>query len=308
MTPFDSTNVSFGRHETFPIRFGWLTKGYRAWQANPNVFEDDDATVALGVGKNMVSAIRYWMIAAGVLEDTEKGLVRTALGKRLFGKGGADPYLEDDATIWLLHWRLASSPHRATSIFWFFNRFHKPEFSSTELLRSLSDFCKENVSARVAPATLKHDASLILRMYVRSRIDPSTPIEETLDSPMALLGLIQPIAEGRQYRSIPEFRWQVPVAAFGYAVAELFEAVQLPALPIDRVLRSGGAFAAPGTAFRLTEEATMRKLEELVAWLPESFELREGAGIHQLYKLDDLSPLELLSRHYRADAAEEVTP
>lgn len=306
MTPFDGHRVSFGRHETFPLRFGWLTKGYREWCANTNVFEEDDATIALGVGKNMVAAIRYWLIAAGVVSVEDKALKPTEFGRRVFADEGWDPYLEDDATIWTLHWRLASSPEKATSVFWFFNRFHKPEFSGSELLRNLGEFCRESVLSKVAPATIKHDASLLLRMYERSRQERGAPIEETLDSPFALLGLVQPLSESRQmHQSVPESRGQLPVAAFGYAVAELFEYAQQPALPVDRIVRSDGLTAAPGAVFRLTEDGTMRKLEELVAWLPQSFELREAAGIRQLYRLDGRPPMDLLQSHYETATRSE---
>ena len=60
MTPFVANKVAFGRHETFHLRFGWLTKGYRSWCETPKIFEEDDPTVTLGVGKNMVTSIRYW--------------------------------------------------------------------------------------------------------------------------------------------------------------------------------------------------------------------------------------------------------
>src|SRR4051812_30371683 len=118
---------SFGRHETFPLRFGWLTKGYRTWFAASEPFEDDEATVLLGVGKNMVSAIRYWLLAAQVAHKPRGILEPTNLGHLLLSEEGFDPYLEDDNTIWLLHWLVASNLSEATTQFWFFNRFHKPE-------------------------------------------------------------------------------------------------------------------------------------------------------------------------------------
>lgn len=68
MKPFDKSSVSFGRHETFTLRFGWLTKGFKAWCEDPSIFEKNDATVVLGVGKNMVHAIRYWLIARQVVD------------------------------------------------------------------------------------------------------------------------------------------------------------------------------------------------------------------------------------------------
>jgi len=50
--------------------------------------------------------------------------------------------------------------------------------------------------------------------------------------------------------------------------------------------------------FRLTDDGTITKLEELVRWMPETFELRETAGIHQIYLLRQMKPLELLGHHY----------
>ena len=90
------TRVSFGRHESFPLRFGWITKGLDALATDTNVFAGEDATVTLGVGKNMVAAMRYWLLATGMVERTAgHGLARTSIGEVLFpdgldGAGGDD--------------------------------------------------------------------------------------------------------------------------------------------------------------------------------------------------------------------------
>ena len=56
---FNADRFAFGRHETFHLRFAWLSKGFAAFQVNSDLFEDlDSATVTLGVGKNMVQSIR----------------------------------------------------------------------------------------------------------------------------------------------------------------------------------------------------------------------------------------------------------
>ena len=47
-----------------------------------------------------------------------------------------------------------------------------------------------------------------------------------------------------------------------------------------------------------TEECLIAKLEEMIAWLPGQLQLRESAGIHELYRLADIAPLEILQRHY----------
>lgn len=48
-------------HETFPFRYTWLPKAVKMVTNNPKIFSDEDnAMVSLGVGKNMVRAIRFW--------------------------------------------------------------------------------------------------------------------------------------------------------------------------------------------------------------------------------------------------------
>ena len=41
--------ASFGRHETFALRYSWLTKGFQTFTKNPTVFPFDEATIDLGV-------------------------------------------------------------------------------------------------------------------------------------------------------------------------------------------------------------------------------------------------------------------
>ena len=266
--------------------------------AKHDVFEQDEATVTLGVGKNMVSAIKYWMLATQIVKHDKTVLRPAELGDKLFNEDGWDPYLEDDATLWLLHWLLASNAADATAIYWFFNCFHKPEFTSDELVHALKSFVAENLSSRASESTLKHDIALLIRMYQPATVSKSVPLEESLDSPFVLLGLLRPLPDTKRHESKPDYRSQLPVAVLAYSVAELFVHFGEPNLPVERIMRSDGILAAPGSVFRLTEECLIAKLEEMVAWLPSQLQLRESAGIHQLYRLAVLSPVEILHHYY----------
>ena len=57
------TQPIFARHETFHPRFGWLKKGFDKAVENSAIFSEESASTALGVGKNMVKAIRYWSVS-----------------------------------------------------------------------------------------------------------------------------------------------------------------------------------------------------------------------------------------------------
>src|ERR1700722_5526754 len=120
MSANDNVSFRFAGHETFPCRYTWLPKAVRCIQENPHLFSDEDrAMVVLGVGKNMVRAIKFWAEVAGAARPSQKdGWNVTNLGQNLFGHEGYDPYLEDIQTLWLIHWKIASRM-RVPLLAWF---------------------------------------------------------------------------------------------------------------------------------------------------------------------------------------------
>jgi len=305
---FDSNKVSFGRHETFILRYSWLSKGFHEFTRNPNVFLDEDATVTLGVGKNMVSSIKSWLIACQLITSSYdvKKTEATAIGKLIFDESGYDPFLEDEGTIWLIHWLLASNSKLATSIFWFFNNFHKQEFTQDEALLSLVDFVSQDISKPVSSNTLKQDIGVLLRMYGRSTSGNKGIVEEALDSPLVLLQLVSSSTTGKAYKSAPSDRKNLPIEIFGYALLELMNSLNLNQIPINELMNTEDNTVAIGTSFRLTEDALISKLEKLANSRPDVFELRETAGIFQFYKLAEIKATELLDYYYRKDTKTKV--
>ncbi len=304
MMLFSSDKASFGRHETFPLRYGWLTKGFQALVEDPKAFESENATVALGVGRNMVNAIRYWLQACQIVERVDGRFRGTPVGLAVFDENGYDPYLEDEATIWLIHWLLSTNSELATAWYWFFNRYHKPEFTSQEVATSLLDFANAELATKFSPSTVKLDASIVLRMYVRSKGNTRTPLEEALDSPLSLLDLVTALPGTKTYRSRPGLREGLPDGIFGYAIAELFQASGVSEIPIEEVMYGKPGYPAVGAVFRLTESALLTKLERIIRMLPGVFELRETAGLHQVYLLSKVRSLAFLEHHYMVERQE----
>ena len=125
---------------------------------NRSVFLADDAIARFGVGKNMVSSIRHWATASGVIRDVSRCIVTTALGQRLFGSGGLDPYMENPATAWLVHWHLCGRPDK-TTWFWAFNYFPAPSFERDMLVKSLEKLAKDREWRRASTATIRNDVT-----------------------------------------------------------------------------------------------------------------------------------------------------
>ena len=303
--------TAFGRHGTFILRYSWLTKGFQAFQDNPKIFNNDNATVELGVGSVMVSSIKYWIEAAQLTLTERDGnnyeLCATNLGKKIYDKNdGLDPYFEDEGTVWLVHWLLATNPELATTIYWFFNNFHKAEFTSDEVQNALIDFIEDSVSFKVSKNTIKSDVSMLLRMYGRATSNASGIIEESLDSPFALFGLISQNTHSKTFKSVLSDKTNLPVNIFGYAINEFMNFLEKDQLPIeDFIYPKEGSISVSGV-FRLSENGLINLLEDLVNEYPSNFELRETAGLHQFYIIEPIDSDKLLESHYVSEKEAKV--
>lgn len=148
----------FSGHETFHCKSMWLKKGYD-FVENDGKFIDE-ACIDLGVGRNMVSSIRFWLKAFGIIDlKTEK---TTEYANFLFDENvGYDKYLEDETSLWLLHYYLIVTNYSSIySII--FNSFRKlkPEFDKSNFITYI-----EELDSSINQNTLSKDYSVFLRTY-----------------------------------------------------------------------------------------------------------------------------------------------
>lgn len=294
---FNPNKLAFGRHESFGLRYGWITKGTQAFLKNPGVFEQDDATVTLGVGRNMVKSIKYWLQAAKILKRVEYNeLQLTSIGKFLFGKNGVDQYLEDDTTLWLLHWLVSTNATTGTVFFWFFNCFHRTEFEAEDVNTSLNVFLEHNTEKRFAKKTLKNDIQVLLRMYTRHNTYKNDSL--IMESPFSNLGLISYFPKEKIYRSRLTKRGDIPIYIFGYALMSTFLQENSSEIPIEKLMYTKNGTTSLGSVFRVSEEGFLYLIDKLIESYPDIFEYRESAGLRQLYMLSRVDPFVFLEKHY----------
>jgi hypothetical protein len=295
---------SFAGHETFPLRYAWLRKAVQQVENDPRVFQDDDAMVRLGVGKNMVRAIRHWGLVCGVLEESpgvadNRGRVLrpTALGRALFDDDGWDPYLEDPATLWLLHYELASAPDQATTWYLVFNHAPQPELTKAELCAWLAALAEERGWKRVSPVSLQRDVDVFHRTYVPSRASRGVLLEDTLDSPLVELGLLRERGDTGAYEIQRGDPPTLPDAVFAYGLVRFLSrrVSSSSAVPLHAVAFAPGA---PGRVFALTEDALMARLGRIEAATGGAIVFHDTAGLRQLLVRRMPEPLDILRRWY----------
>jgi hypothetical protein len=291
---------SFSGHETFPFRYPWLKKGFDAACEDPAVFLRDDAITTLGVGKNMVRSIRHWCLAAGVLaENRESGMLSrtTPFGRLILGDDGLDPYLEDPATLWLLHWQIAFNRVRATTWYWTFSHFHEPEFTREVLGSVLFKWTQTLGGKQVAESSVKRDVEVFLRTYVPSRLSRGDVAEDSLDCPLVELGLITLAADGRTYRFRRGSQPSLPDGILLYAVLRFWEvsAPTAETLALHDLSRQPGS---PGQLFKIDESALVERLESIERQTGGSVSYSDTAGLRQLYRRKRLDAYEVLADAY----------
>jgi hypothetical protein len=264
-----AASLRFSGHETFAFRYAWLPKAFRALKRSPAAFADDDgAMVELGLGKNMVRSLRFWVEVTGVARSGHgRGFELTDFAEAIFGKNGFDPYLEDVRTLWLLHWNLSSRSEGALFAWRFLmNQWPYPELTRSE---ALAAFARE--SSRLgyshSSVTLSQHLDVFLHTYHSAR-SASVGIEDSLDGPLVDLGLIQPLGErrveGGRWETVYAFRREpkpeITSAMFDYCLGDFWGRFRASDETVTlREVALG--VCAPGQIFKLPEDDLRARLE-----------------------------------------------
>lgn len=202
--------MKFRAHDTFFIRKGWLSKGMERIVEKPDMFVDknENPMDILGIGSNMVKALRYWMQTVGLTQEPKSGRriqSLTTLGQRIFDN---DCYIEELGTLYLLQYKLASQKEEATAWYYFFNEFSMSEFTKEEFVQQLQNYIMmDEDGGSVAIRSLNDDFACIINTYLpRYKSNPGkVSPENNIDCPFGELGLVD-IANKKQKtykKSIP---------------------------------------------------------------------------------------------------------
>lgn len=298
-------NLSFAKHETFHIREGWLFKGMsaidKASQSNVpyNFFLEQDAPEKLGMGRNMARSLRFWMQATGLAVEHYEGrsIPRlTEFGKVVWLK---DPFLEDEGTLWLIHYHLVCSQEEATCWFWFFNHFAPGSFSDKQATDALQNWAvTKEPDRRIARSSLKKDIACLLHTYLPDTRGNNP--ENLLESPLAQLRILAQFGEGTQKR----YYWQPVDTSRLHPLILLYVLVdrQQKQRPSTNEVRLSQLLQEPMNAGRVFN-LTTAVLTDLIAILnkkyPEmSVQFIRTAGLDQL-TLPQVTPVEILTTYYK---------
>jgi len=258
-------------------------------------FSDDQSVVPLGIGKNMVSSVRYWMKSLGLIDDGEN---LNEIAEYLFSENGKDPFLEDIGSIWLLHYFLVKTG-RASIYNLVFNDFRKGriEFTKDRLHSYLKRKCHETGSIYNAN-TVNMDISVFRRNYMRAN-EGKINIEDDFSRMFIDLELItHRKAKNNEGKTIEWLkiesgpRKELPYHIVLYTILDnpLYgNSVTFKDLQIGH--------NSPGLVFAINAEGLFDKIEQVTNSYPQTI-FTETAGIQVLQVKSKINKLDILNDYY----------
>lgn len=295
--------LRFSGHDTFIVRTFWPKKGYD-FLNNGGKFSSEDAVVDLGVGKNMVSSIYYWMKALGLLDENTNEL--TEFSHFLLDENGSDPYLEDIGSIWLLHYFLVKTEY-ASIYSLVFNELRKERsvFNKNQLTAFLKRKYSEIENNELNPNTIEKDISVFIRLY--NKVDFHTlskDFEDEVSSLMIELELItssieEEIKVGSNKKEKVEWyylhgenRSTLPPAILLFSILDNYQNARNIAVRRLEIEPN-----SPGMVFLLSKDALYKQLKELENLYP-GLTLSETAGNLVLVLPEGMDQWDILRKYY----------
>ena len=285
-----TVKLSFAGHQTFPLRQLWPYKAYLYATKLIELKQEPEFGVPtvmrlLGIGANMVDALKFWARSCGVISSEDQP---TELAELLFNQEhGLDPFCEDPTTLWLLHWNIARTPVKLSMLWFLFNVFTKNQFTKQDVYNEFSSFLNKqllehNLKRMPSEITLNRDIDTILRSYAPkytesgrlklkgAKLDNS---EDAVDALFRELNLIGSTQHGYYFNRGQHLSLSPYLFAFCYI--EFWQTQDLsPTIDLNKIAYQAGS---PGRVFKLDEltlEDYLMQMDELtegkLKWIEQS--------------------------------------
>lgn len=284
------TKYTFSGHDSFQCRQLWLKKGYDYVQEGKN-FNDEDAVVQLGVGKNMVSSIRFWLKAFNIIDNKD---LPTELGKRLFDdENGYDPFLEDEASLWLLHYQLVKN-NFASIYSIIFNEFRKEKlfFNKDTFVNYVKRIGESNPDLNFNENTLAKDFIVFANLYKSN--PESKDVEDSFSGILSEIELLKTTGKGKEEHFYIENteRDNLPEAVVLFTILDnsnYGNSISLNSLEF--------ALNSPGSIFALNRTGLMNKISDMVDGFKD-ITFTDQAGIKELQFKNKADAYSILDTYY----------
>lgn len=285
--------MRFAGHQTFHLRESWLSKGILQLNENPQLFSEEEAPEKLGVGKNMVDSMSYWLRACQLIEKDQNQYVLTNAG-RLVCKN--DPFFELDGTLHVIHYLLATNIELATTWYWFFNKFSVTEFDFESLELYLKTYVDNNHTRKVNATSLSKDVHCLVRMYSKPNYSVRSNPETENPSPFVKFDILKAI--GQKFVKSSFKTSEIDSLVFVYLLSRFCDEKLGDTKAIDfHEIATGDS--SPSVVFGLAEDQTIEIIERIVKDTGDKYLQYSRTGGYFVVTLNRENCSKALTQYYK---------
>lgn len=288
--------MAYARHQSFYFREKWLSKGLTAVHLNNRFFYDEFAFEQIGLGKNMVEALKYWLIAFNLIEEVNDDGKRhelTSLGRMIFEH---DKILQLNDTLSILQYELVRNENDQSTVFdWFFNHYKETLVSKPDLHTSFMFWVSQRESKEISDKSLKRDLDCIIQFY--TKLEDEYDPEDVLHCPFARLGLIksEPSGDGHELirKTSPDIN-DIGITALHYMLQHYCHTKDLDLISVNEIVTNDYMW---GKTFNLSRNKIIEVLNILSNHEKYPIQYVRTNNLDYI-KVSRVLPMELLRAEY----------
>ena len=224
----------------------------------------------------------------------------------IFGSQGHDRFLEDATTLWLLHWKIATTSNPLLAWDFLLNRWQETDFSESRVLAAMHKEM-EALDRSASSVTLKQHFSIFLLTYLDSKVRRGDEGEDNLDCPLTDLDFLIKVGEresndanGKReilYAFRREEKPSISSGLFAYCVNDFWSRQH----PNEQTLHAKAlAYEpySPGQVFKIPEQDIYHRLADLSAATDGGIVFNESDALPQIRRSKELGAEQLLRKAY----------
>ncbi|PGL72613.1 DUF4007 family protein [Bacillus sp. AFS055030] len=282
--------MAYAQHQSFYLRDKWTSKGLKFLKENPKFFHEKFAFEQIGLGKNMVQSLKFWLLAMNLIEEDKKEKIHnlTKLGELVL-KHDRLLLVQDTASI--LHYQLVKNKEdRATIFDWFFNIYNETIVKRDDLEIAFEEYVQAVEQKEISVKSLKKDIDCLIQLYTKdmNEFDP----EDVIYSPFKKLNLL---SEHKKVvrKSSPEIK-NIGFTALYYVLLNYVHSHEINTLSIDEIISKKFLW---GRVFNLSRGEIIEALNHLTVHKKYPIQFVRTNNLDSI-KLPVISPIEFLKEEY----------
>lgn len=278
-----NSSIKFKKSESFYIRDGWIEKALNAINdnSNINIFSKNNGIKILGIGSNMVKGLKYWLLAAGLIQSNGKNIELSNLGKLIVKY---DKYLEEDFSLFIIHYNLCTNMNECPIFYGVFNS-NINSFTKNEALEMIiDDFSSTNIIFK--REYVEEDLNVFLKSYINDNLVDNP--EDNYVCPLSNLNLL--LKKQNIYKKNRPIYNNLSYLIVYYALLNVYDQESFLIEEECETINS------PSKIFNLDKNVLIKYLEEMKK--NNLITINKTAGLNSIYFEKKLSIDEIFKEYY----------